>query len=180
MRDRQTSCDFVEVPVTVSGILRIAKNSSLSRDQIEDLAIANFRELLAQKQNYSESVGSSYTFESQVRRIDGPAIEDDLRYEVRHDHALSVSGGGVAIAPAAGTFGANRLRARITAYVAADGAYITARDPLNDSERVLCMVNVTEGEIACHVMEPGGEDSLAEEATPQVTIMFPNLCVSLN
>jgi hypothetical protein len=42
------------------------------------------------------------------------------------------------------------------------------------------MVNVTEGDIACHVMEPRGDDGLAEEATPGVTVVFPNLCVSLN
>jgi hypothetical protein len=180
MLDGQTSCDFVEVPVTVSGILRIAKNSSLTRVQMEELAVENFRALLAQTQNYTESAISTYEFDGQLRRNDEMALERDLRYEVRHDNALSVSGGGVAIAPAAGTFGADRLRARITAYVAPDGAYITARDPLNDSERVLCMVNVTEGDIACHVMEPRGDDGLAEEATPGVTVVFPNLCVSLN
>jgi len=180
MVDRQTRGDFVEVPVNISGVLRIAKNASLSREQIEELAIANLRSLLAQTHNYGNSLRSTYTYENDIRRADGPSIERDLRYEVRHDHALSVSGGCVAIAPTAGTFGADRLRARITAYVTPDGAFITARDPLNDSERVLCMVNVSEGDIACHVMEPGGDDSLAEEATPRVTVVFPNLCISLN
>lgn len=180
MHNGQTGSDFVEVPVIVSGILRVAKNSSLSRHEIEALALENIRAVLAQTHRYAESIGSTYTFENEIRRADTPAIDRDLRYEVRHDHALSVSGAGVAIAPAVGTFGADRLRARITAYVAQGGAFITALDPLNNSERVLCMVNVTEGDIACHVMEPDGDDSLAEEATPGVTVIFPRLCISLN
>ena len=179
MEDRSGG-DFVDVSINVKGMLRISKNSSLSRAQIEDLALSHFRDLLAQSHSYGETIESSYSFHGEVNQRTSITGHRDPRIEVRHDRALSVSGGGVAIAPADGTYGANRLRGCITAYVAPDGAYITARDPLNDSERVICMVNVSEGDITCHVMEPGDNDAFSAESVPGISVTFPNLCISLN
>lgn len=179
MLEGRSGGDFVEVPINLKGVLRISQNSSLSRKQIEDLAIENFRELLAQTRRFGETIESTFSFDGQISRSSSSPAQRDPRIEVRHDHAQSVSGGGVAIAPADGTFGANRLRANITAYVAPDGAFITARDPMSDGERVICMVNVTEGDITCHVMEPG-DDAFSEEAVPGISVTFPNLCISLN
>jgi hypothetical protein len=176
-----TQCDVIsEIPININGVLNVknlpASTAALAQGEI----IKRFEKFIAQELFYGESGDTRFAFTGEVWSTEGDASVGDLRIGVRHDPKLNISGASVALAPHLSDFGANRLRARVTAYVSPDAVYIAGRDKGVLNERVLCVVNITEGDLTCHVMDPGGADNLTDEVSPAVSIRFPHMVSMLN
>lgn len=181
MLDHDDAFQTIEVPVNLNGMMRVRVPRSTHPEDAEKLALEQFKSRLSQTTHFGESGYRSYEFTGEAWSTKGQARVGELTFEVRHDLALQVSGAMVAVAPAAGQFGADRLRARLTAYVSREGVYITGRKPGNDSEHVMVMVNVQEGEATVNVMSPSGDDQFqAEGQLPIVSVPFPDMCWSVN
>lgn len=142
--------------------------------------VERFEQFIAQELVYGESGACRFMFSGDVWSSEGEASVGDLRIGVRHDPELNISGASVGLAPHSDEYGANRIRARVTAYVTPDAVYISARDRGVLNERVLCLVNITEGDLTCHVMEPSGSDNLCDEVSPAVSVRFPDMISALN
>lgn len=175
-----SAADFIEVPVNLNGVLRVRKPKNLTVAEASAMAVQAFQGQINRPHTFGESGQNGYVFEGNAWSTEGHARIGNLGIEVRHDVVMGVSGAMVALAPAEGAYGADRFRCRVTAYVTRDAAYITARDPRNDCERVMCLVNITDGDVTAHVMEPSGNDNHCDEVEPAVSVRFRNMCSALN
>ncbi|HHH9441225.1 TPA: hypothetical protein ACP32N_003162 [Pseudomonas aeruginosa] len=181
MHDHDDAFQTIEVPVNLNGMMKVRVPRSCHPEDAEKLALEQFKTRLGKTIQFGESGYSSYTFSGEAWSTKGQARVGDLTFEVRHDIAEHVSGAMVAVAPAAGQFGADRLRARLTAYVSREGVFITGRKPGNDTEHVMVMVDIQEGEATVNVMSPTGDDQFeAAGQLPIVSVGFPNMCWSVN
>ncbi len=167
-----------EIPINLNGVLKV-KNLPATAASIGRI-VEQFERFIAQEVVFGESGDCRFGFSGEVWSTEGEATVGDLRIGVRHDPRLNVSGASVALSPHENEYGANRLRARVTAYVSPDAVYISARDKDVLNERVLCVVNITEGDLTCFVMDPSGKDSLSSEVLPEVSIRFPGMVSMLN
>ena len=181
MRDNADAFQTIEVPVNLNGTVKVRVPSHCHPEEVEKLALEQFKARLNQPVTFGESGYCSYEFRGEAWSTRGQARVGNLEFEVRHDMALNVSGAMVALAPAAGQFGADRLRARLTAYVSREAVYITGRKPGTDLEHVMVMVDIQDGEPTVNVMSPDGDDQFdADGSMPMVSVGFPGMCWNLN
>lgn len=174
-----TKTDVIsEIPINLNGVLRV-KNMPASAAAL-DRIVERFEQFIAKELVYGESGDCRFMFSGDVWSSEGEASIGDLRIGVKHDPELNISGASVGIAPQSDEYGANRIRARVIAYVTPDAVYISAMDRGALNERVLCVVNIAEGDLTCHVMDPSGSDGLCEEVSPAVSVRFPDMITTLN
>lgn len=174
-----TQTDVIsEIPINLNGVLRV-RNMPKSAAEVDRL-VKRFEQFIAQELVYGESGDCRFLFSGEVWSTEGEASVGDLRIGVKHDPRLNISGASVGLAPQQDEYGANRIRARVTAYVTPDAVYISARDRGVLNERVLCLVNISEGDLTCHVMDPSGTDNLSDEVSPAVSVRFPDMISALN
>ncbi|MAG65025.1 MAG: hypothetical protein CMK74_04020 [Pseudomonadales bacterium] len=174
-----TQTDVIsEIPINLNGLLRV-KNMPASAAALNKI-VERFEQFIAQELVFGESGDCRYQFSGDVWSSEGEASVGDLRIGVKHDPKLNISGASVGLAPQRDEYGANRIRARVTAYVTPDAVYISARDRGVLNERVLCLVNISEGDLTCHVMDPCGADSQCDELSPTVSVRFPDMISALN
>lgn len=181
MQNDNDSFQTIEVPVNLNGVVRVRVPSHVHPADAEAMALEQFNARLNQPVPFGETGYCSYEFSGEAWSTKGQARVGNLEFEVRHDLALNVSGAMVALAPGAGQFGSDRLRARLTAYVSREAVYITGRKPGTDSEKVMVLVDIQDGEPTVNVMSPTVEDEFnTEGALPVVSVGFPGMCWSLN
>jgi len=150
----------------------------MHRDEAERIAINRFNSRLAQPFHLGESVDTSARFEGEAWGESGNAKVGDLQFEVHHNQSTGVSGAMVALAPADGTFGANRLRARVSAYVSRETVFITARKPHTDDEQVMAAVQIVDGELTAFLVNPEATDQPGQSA--EQFVRFPNYTTQVN
>lgn len=178
---QNTDFEFIDVPVNLNGVMKVRVPRHYDKSQLQELAIDQFNKHIAQEIYLGESRNTSISFNGEAWSDTGLARVGNLEFEVRHDVALNVSGAMVGLAPPAGDFGADRLRARVTAYVSREAVYVTVRHPRNDAEKVLVAVTMSQGEPTVSVMDPDTSvDDDIEDQVPTVSVAFPGYACSIN
>lgn len=175
------SSHTVEIPVNLNGTLRISIPSHMNADEFLQRALDHFAEKLRTESKLGETGDAAYTFDGEVWSAEGKAQLGDVLFEVQHDIAAQVSGAVVALKPRAGTFGENRFRSRVGAYVSEHDIYITARCPQTDAERVLVNVRMTDGDPTVYVMDPAtNEFDSVDGELPIFSATFPRMSYAVN
>lgn len=175
-----TNEKVLDIPVNLNGILKVSVGDGISPEDIEALAVAAFTKMLRKDLKLGEGSGSTASFVGESWSTAGQARVGDLQFEVRHDLALQTSGAMVALAPAPGAYGANRYRAKVTAYVSREAVFITARDARTDGEKIMVAVTMESGEPTVSVMDPNAEDEFSATHQPIYSTSFPGMSCSLN
>lgn len=174
----ETEFQEVQVPVNLSGVMTLRLPTSMHRDEVERIAIDRFNSRIAQPFHLGESVDTSAKFEGEVWGESGTAKVGNLQFEVHHNQRTGVSGAMVALAPAKGTYGADRLRARVSAYVSRETVFITARKPHSDDEQVMVAVQIVDGELTAFLVNPEATDQPGQSA--EQFVRFPNYTTQVN
>lgn len=174
----ETEFQEVQVPVNLSGVMTLRLPTSMHRGEVEGIAIERFNNRLAQPFFLGESVDISAKFDGEVWEDAGSTNEANHQFEVHHNQRTGVSGAMVALAPAKGSFGADRLRARVSAYVSRETVFITARKPHTDEEKVMVAVQIIDGELTAFLVDPSDPDQVGPCADQYVR--FPDFTSQVN
>lgn len=178
---RANSSQTVEVPVSLNGILRVSIPSHMNAEEFLQRALEHFAEKLRTKSQLGETGEAAYSFDGEVWSTEDQAQLGDVLFEVQHDIAAQVSGAVVALKPRAGTFGENRFRSRVGAYVSEHDIYVTARCPQTDAERVLVNIRMTDGDPTVYVMDPAtNEYDSVDGELPIFSATFPRMSYGVN
>jgi hypothetical protein len=174
-----TEFQEVEVAVNLNGKMKLRLPRSMHRDEVEKLAIERLNARLAQPFHVGESMDTRAQFEGEAWGDRGTARVGNLEFEVRHDARSGVSGAMVGLAPQPGSFGADTLRAHVTAYVSRDSVFITARRSQYDDEKVLVAVQILDGELTAMLMDPVSADD-DEVMSSDLYMRYPNFTQRVN
>lgn len=174
-----TQYEEVDVPVNLNGLIKVRVPSNMHRADVERLAIERFNARLSQPFHAGENADTRVHFEGEAWGDSGMAKVGSLEFEVRHDAKSGVSGAMVGMAPQAGTFGADSLRANITAYVSREVVFVTARNPHTDEEKIIAAVQIAEGDVTAFLMDPNKAGDL-DVQTSDLYVRFPGYCARMN
>lgn len=173
----ETQFQEVRVPVNLSGEITLRLPTSMHRDEIERIAIDRFKTRLAQPFHMGESVDTSVRFEGEAWGNTGIATGGQLQFEMHHNQNTGVSSAMVALAPAKGTYGADRIRALVSAYVSRETVFITARKSHTTEEKVMVAVQIVDGELTAFLVN--AEDDRPGQS-PDQFMRIPDFTYQVN
>lgn len=169
----------VEVAVNLNGTIKLRLPANMNPAEAQKIAIERFQQRLHQPFHTGESLDSRAQFHGEVWGDSGNAKVGDLGFEVRHDQRTGVSGAMVGLAPAAGTFGADTLRARVTAYVSRESVFITCREPRSNEEKMIIAAQILNGELTGMLMNPTADQD-DDGMTSDLYFTYPGMTSRIN
>lgn len=182
MKDQSPhNTQVVEVPVKLSGTLRVSIPSHLDAEEFVQLALKQLSERISADTALGETGTVTYEYVADIWSPERQANVGEQMFDMQHDLSQNVSGAVVALKPRKGAFGENRYRSQIGAYVAEHDVYVTARCPRTGYERVIVNVRMNDGEPTVYVMDPSPDELLSEDGeVPLFAAAFPGMSFAIN